>query len=255
MPRLRKPEKSHMEPTQPLTLVQKLAQIRQEIRHIPKRGENTHFNYKYMRAEDVAGDLGDRLAEVNVILSKRNGTTTLHDTAKGVYITVECEYVFVDGDTKEELVVWSTGTESDAGGKASFKAQTGALKYALTQALCMRVGDDPEDESSDAPERPVARTAAISEGFDTAADATAEASSADLAMLHKLVASKCGSDNWAQDAAWATDWIQRQCKQLWGMTTTSDGKGGARLKDRLQNRHVQELTRRIVEDKDPGDEF
>src|SRR5271165_34442 len=133
-------ETQELVPAAPLSLYQKLALLRRELKHIDKKGTNSHFNYKYMRAEDVAGDLGDWLAEHNVIMARRNGKTTM----SGDYVVFECDYIFVDAETLEEMSVYSMGV--DKGDKAAYKAQTGALKYALTQATLMRVGDDPEDE-------------------------------------------------------------------------------------------------------------
>lgn len=238
------------------TLASKLAAIRREVKRIEKRGENTHFHYKYMRAEDVAGDLGDLFAERNIVIGRRNGKTTITaiPDSDAVYVTVECEYVFTDGDTLEEFVVWATGTEK--GDKASFKSQTGALKYALTQMLCMRVGDDPEQEDSPSPRTPTTEaTRPVYTGGRVAAmedvgvlDPNRDATDESKAALLRLVMKQTG-----ESAAFATDWILGQCKSRWGMTTTSDGQGGQRLTNKLQNRHVQELTKMILED--PAETF
>ena len=42
------------------------------------------------------------------------------------------------------------GQGLDTGGKAPYKAMTGALKYALLQSFLLATGDDPEDERADA---------------------------------------------------------------------------------------------------------
>ncbi len=53
-------------------------------------------------------------------------------------------YRFIDADSDEFIDVAAAGEGKDFGDKAVPKALTGAKKYALTQALTMRVGDDSE---------------------------------------------------------------------------------------------------------------
>lgn len=133
--------------SKPMNLVQKLASIRTEIDHIEKKGTNPHFGYKYMKAEDVAGDIGDKLAEMNIVLGIEDGKCEVHESGKGWFVVTQSTYVFKDGDTGETHRVWSCGAGSDSSDKGLYKALTGALKYALTQALCMRVGDDAEADT------------------------------------------------------------------------------------------------------------
>lgn len=143
----------------PLNLRQKLAKVRQTIRVIEKKGENKAQNYKFMRAEDVAGDIGDMLAGMNVVLGRENvriDRTVIEvervsnnkiRLAKDIHVILMIDYLFLDGDSNESIRVAAAGEGRDSGDKAVPKAFTSALKYALTQALMMRVGDDPEDES------------------------------------------------------------------------------------------------------------
>lgn len=136
-----------------MNLVQKLASIRRGMDHVEKKGKNAHFGYSYMRAEDVAGDIGDRFAAVNIVIGIENGKVEVHALDKGFMVVTECTYKFIDGDSGESLTVWSCGAGYDSSDKGIYKARTGALKYALTQALCMRVGDDAEADD-DNPKKP-----------------------------------------------------------------------------------------------------
>jgi len=140
----------------PVGLIKKLASIRRELKNIEKKGRNTHQNYDYLRAEDIAGEIGDRLAAVNVILSRENlafaastieATNSRGEVRTDARIIVTLDYVFCDGDSGERLSVASIGEGRDSGDKASAKAMTNALKYALSQPLMMRVGDDPEADA------------------------------------------------------------------------------------------------------------
>ena len=53
-------------------------------------------------------------------------------------------YTFADVDSDEQLVAKVAGQGLDSGDKAPYKAQTGALKYALLQSFLLATGDDPE---------------------------------------------------------------------------------------------------------------
>lgn len=146
------------EPLKPMNLRQKLAYVRRTIRNIERKGRNESQNYDFMRAEDVAGDIGDMLAELNVVVLRENLSITQQvievqrfdykskqmRTAKDMHTLVILDYVFCDGDSDERLRIASAGEGRDSGDKSLPKAFTNALKYALTQVLLMRVGDDPE---------------------------------------------------------------------------------------------------------------
>ena len=134
-----------------LNLRQKLAVVRRRIAYVQKRGHNPRFNYNYVTAADIAGAVGDILAELGVVLVPQlesisheavrpSGGGTEHVTH------VVMSYSFVDVDTAEEITVKTAGEGLDSGDKAPYKAMTGALKYALLQSFLLATGDDPEEE-------------------------------------------------------------------------------------------------------------
>ncbi len=51
-----------------LNLRQKLAEVRRRIGYVQKRGHNERFNYSYVTAADIAGPVGDILAELGVVV-------------------------------------------------------------------------------------------------------------------------------------------------------------------------------------------
>ena len=51
-----------------VTLRQKLAEVRRRIGYVQKRGYNERFNYNYVTAADIAGSVGDILAELGVVV-------------------------------------------------------------------------------------------------------------------------------------------------------------------------------------------
>jgi hypothetical protein len=137
-----------------LSLRQKLAVVRRRISYVQKRGHNERNNYNYVTAADIAGAVGDILADLGVVVVPRLESIS-HEPSRTARSEVEhvarvvMAYTFMDVDTAEEITVKVAGEGVDAGDKAPYKAMTGALKYALLQSFLLATGDDPEDERAD----------------------------------------------------------------------------------------------------------
>lgn len=137
-----------------LNLRQKLAEVRRRIGYIQKRGHNERANYSYVTAADIAGSVGDILAELGVVVIPRLEDISYESAAGRGEATrmarVVMAYTFADVDSGEEVIAKVAGQGLDPGDKAPYKAMTGALKYALLQSFLLATGDDPEDERVDA---------------------------------------------------------------------------------------------------------
>ncbi|MGO9449952.1 MAG: ERF family protein [Candidatus Binataceae bacterium] len=137
-----------------MNLRQKLAEVRRRIGYIQKRGHNERFNYSYVTAADIAGAVGDLLAELGVVVIPRLEEISYETAASRGEATrmarVVMAYTFADVDSGERLVAKVAGQGLDPGDKAPYKAMTGALKYALLQSFLLATGDDPEDERPEA---------------------------------------------------------------------------------------------------------
>jgi len=146
-----KRDHSLAEESVPLNLRQKLAEVRRRIGYIQKRGFNERNNYSYVTAADLAGAVGDILAELGVVIIPslesivyepgRNAGSEVSRAAQ-----VVMAYTFTDVDTGEAITAKVAGQGLDSGDKAPYKAMTGALKYALLQSFLLATGDDPEEE-------------------------------------------------------------------------------------------------------------
>ena len=134
-----------------LNLRQKLALVRRRLAYVQKRGYNQRSNYNYVTAADIAGAVGDILAELGVVVVPRLESIS-HEPARTGRAEAEhvarvvMTYTFMDVDTAEEISVKVAGEGLDPGDKAPYKAMTGALKYALLQSFLLATGDDPEEE-------------------------------------------------------------------------------------------------------------
>ena len=136
-----------------LSLLQKLVEVRRRIGDVQKRGHNERSNYSYVTAADIAGPVGDILAELGVVVIPSLEEIS-YEPASGrreaTPMARVIAYTFSDVDSGEEVVATAAGQGLDAGDKAPYKAMTGALKYALLQTFLLATGDDPEDERVDA---------------------------------------------------------------------------------------------------------
>ncbi len=137
-----------------LNLRQKLAEVRRRIGYVQKRGHNERFNYSYVTAADIAGSVGDILAELGVVVIPRLEEISYESAVGRREATrmarVVMAYTFADVDSGEEITAKVAGQGLDPGDKAPYKAMTGALKYALLQSFLLATGDDPEEERADA---------------------------------------------------------------------------------------------------------
>lgn len=138
-----------------LKLVSKLADVMKEVKYIEKKGFNKFHKYKYATEADVADKIREVLAEKNVLMvpNMKSHNTREHTTANGkteYIVTVEMEFTFYDGETGEKISYTIFGEGQDAGDKGTYKAITGAQKYALLKVFLIPTGDDPEqDEGTD----------------------------------------------------------------------------------------------------------
>jgi hypothetical protein len=133
----------------------KLAEVMAEAERIPKNGTYTgQGGFKYVLVGDAADAIRGQLASRKVsmlpsaveVVSERE-----HETRSGgtmTTLTVRTTWTLVDGETGETAVIQSIGTGADAGDKASPKAQTNAMKYALLMGFLLSTGDDPEQSDS-----------------------------------------------------------------------------------------------------------
>jgi len=61
--------------------------------------------------------------------------------------TLTVKYTLMDGDSGETMEFTVLGQGEDSSDKATYKAMTGATKYALLKLFLIPTGDDPEDDT------------------------------------------------------------------------------------------------------------
>jgi hypothetical protein len=139
-----------------VSLHTKLAEVMGIVERIPKRGRAPAAmgGFPFVQVGDAAAAIRKELAARHITLmpiSMEMVSENEHETGRGGIMTTQTLRVtwqFTDGDNGETFTIQSFGTGADRGDKASPKAQTNAMKYALLMAFLMPTGDDPELEDS-----------------------------------------------------------------------------------------------------------
>ena len=148
------------------TLLEKLNKIYEKIDHIEKRGRNKNQGYNYVKAADLAHAVRNAFLELGIYaeVTFKYIRGYEFETAKGTKmqaVDVQCDIKFynvteptVNGDSTSYFTT-GLGSGSDTTDKAIYKAQTGALKYALRNAFIVPDEVDPENDSEDVVEEEV----------------------------------------------------------------------------------------------------
>lgn len=132
-------------------LIQKAAAVMAAVQHVPKNGRNQFHGYNYATEADITECVRAEMAAQGLMLipSVLNVEWGTVPTKSGTdrLCTLTVEFTLTDGVQDRKLQVLGEG--QDRGDKATYKAMTGALKYALLKLFLIPTGDDPE---KDAPE-------------------------------------------------------------------------------------------------------
>lgn len=139
-------------------LKEKLFNIYTEVEGVEKKGHNSSQNYDYIKATDVTAAIRTALikqrvyAEINFdfeglpyFIERKSGPPM-------AAVNVKCLAVFHDLDSNETLSGSGLGSGSDSGDKAVYKAQTGALKYALKNSFLLKDDGTSDPEAPETPE-------------------------------------------------------------------------------------------------------
>lgn len=145
-------------------LVRKLAEVMGQVGMVPKSGTNAFHGYKYATEADIVAAVRQGMAQRSLMLIPdvertdwREGPADKSGKAKRI-CSLTVRFVLEDGDSGEtrEFRVMGEGDGSDD--KATYKAMTGAIKYALLKLFLIPTGDDPEKDEGIVPAGAVEET-------------------------------------------------------------------------------------------------
>lgn len=135
------------------SLIKKLAEVMAEVERVPKDGHNSYHGYDYATESAITAAVRGGMARRNLMLVSSVVDTKLAEIdrkngGKDRLVSLLVEFTVHDGDSGETLAFRKWGEGQDPGDKASYKAETGALKYALLKLFQIPTGDDPERDGS-----------------------------------------------------------------------------------------------------------
>ena len=125
-------------------LVEKLNKVMQELGAVPKEGKNQAQGYNYLAHADLVSKLHPLLIKNGLVMYPSDmqfeSTAQAWTTKDGMErrqnrIVAKVCYTVTDGEY--EIKVYGIGEGVDPQDKSSYKAQTGAHKYALKGLFCI----------------------------------------------------------------------------------------------------------------------
>lgn len=142
-----------------LTLYGKLAQVMGLVERVPKTGHNKFHGYDYATEADITSAVRSAMAAralvmVPNVLKSEWAEVLTASNKKERLCTLTVRFDVHDGESGESLSFEMLGQGQDSGDKATYKAMTGATKYALLKLFLIPTGDDPENEDSPASKAP-----------------------------------------------------------------------------------------------------
>ena len=118
----------------------KVAKVMGAVHRIPKNGRNDFHKYDYVTEADLVDTIRPLMAEIGLVLIASQDERD----DSGEVVRIHHTFTFFDADdgSSVEFGVWGEG--HDKLDKGSYKAFTGAMKYALMKSFLVSTGDDPE---------------------------------------------------------------------------------------------------------------
>lgn len=142
----------------PLTIVEALAAVMDEVQSVSKDQRNTHQHYNFRGIDAVVNAVGPALRKYGVVCVPTEATydaehyeTKNGANMRGVTIRVTFRFYGPAGDFIEAQTL---GESADSGDKAVPKAHSVAYRTLLLQALCIPTDEpDPDSETIERAER------------------------------------------------------------------------------------------------------
>ena len=137
-----------------MTIYAKLAAAVAAIGLLVKQGENEHFNYMYVRDQDVLLLVRKTLTKVGLAITSSIKDVIVTERKIGTKSTwntrLVMEFTIADIEKEGETVVlmWA-GEANDGQDKAVSKAATAAVKYFLLKLFLIPTGNEAMDSDSD----------------------------------------------------------------------------------------------------------
>ncbi|MEW1565801.1 ERF family protein [Streptomyces sp. NPDC093509] len=129
---------SHTQNQATPSIYQLMALVMNDVRDVGKNGENTHQNYKFRGVDDFIGALAQPLRDHGVFMMTEiiDFQVSVRGKMNATHMRVAFHFYGPAGD---RVTATTLGEASDTADKASNKAMSAALKYALMQTFMIPV--------------------------------------------------------------------------------------------------------------------
>ena len=139
-----------------------MLQVYKAVGYVQKGGYNQNQRYRFAGETDLISALRPAMVEAGIVVwcsdirdvrtseinkTKRDGSDSLT-----INVAATFAFTFAHAASGTSINVLARGEGSDSLDKASYKAMTGALKYALRQSFVIETGDDPDEDHRPAPD-------------------------------------------------------------------------------------------------------
>lgn len=142
-------------------LVAKVVAACKDMEHIEKTGFNNFHKYKYLTVEDTVTVVRRALLNHGIFMYRSSCMMRSHEMRAGepdergkipigTYVTLDLEFTLTDGSAR--IVLPATAEARDTSDKATQKAETSALKYALFQNFLLQGNEDDLDTGEGNPD-------------------------------------------------------------------------------------------------------
>lgn len=144
----------------PSNIFEAIHEIYKEVGYVQKSGKvSVGAGYRYAGEADLIAALRPAMNQNKVVVSvneiERDVARTIVKKQNGesvvTSVSVRAKVRFTHAPSGTHIDVMAIGEGNDNGDKASYKAMTGAFKYALRQTFCIETGDDPDQTAEPAP--------------------------------------------------------------------------------------------------------
>ena len=131
-----------------MNLFEKILAVMADVEYLQKDG-NVAFkqtNYNYLSEEKITANVRNAMITHKLVMFPVGCSQAV---SASTFDEIIMTYRIVDADVPESFIdVQTKGCGHDTGDKKSYKAMTGAFKYAMRQTFMISTGDDPDREAS-----------------------------------------------------------------------------------------------------------
>lgn len=143
-----------------MNIYEKILAVMTDVEYLQKDGRvsSEKVNYNFLSEEKITANVRNSMIDHKLVMFPVNCCQVISQTG---FDEIIMTYRFLDVEAPDSFIdVQTKGCGYDKGDKKSYKAMTGAFKYAMRQTFMISTGDDPDKEASEKTAAKIAEAAA-----------------------------------------------------------------------------------------------